>query len=297
MQFHGIIPPAVTPMTANEDVDLPRLRETLDRLLAAGVHAQFVLGTTGEFYALDEAEKQAVIAEAVAHTNRKVPVIAGTGAETTREAVRLTKLAEREGADAVAVLTPYFISPSQAELFDHFRRVAESTRLPVLIYSNPSMTAGVKPDPNTVAKLSEVPNIVGMKDSSGELTTLIEFVKAAKPGFAVFQGRDTLIEPALCYGAVGAVPGTANIAPKLAVAIYEAHRRGDHAAARAAQAKFSPLRLAMIGTAPGAIKVAMNLAGVPVGPSRAPIAPPTAEQKKTIAAVLEKIDLTADARG
>src|SRR5580698_88355 len=109
MQLHGIIVPAVTPMTASEDVDLIRLRATLDRLLAAGVHGLFVLGTTGEFFALDPAEKQAVIA--------------GTGAVTTREAVRLTQLAEREGADAVAVITPYFISPSQQEMFDHFRRI------------------------------------------------------------------------------------------------------------------------------------------------------------------------------
>jgi 4-hydroxy-tetrahydrodipicolinate synthase len=289
MRLHGIIPPAVTPMRSNEDIDLPRLRETLDRLLAAGVHAQFVLGTTGEFYALDEAEKQAVIAEAVAHTNRRVPVIAGTGAETTREAVRLTKIAEREGADAVAVITPYFVSPTQQELFDHYRRVAESTGLSVLVYTNPAMTAGVKPDPGTIARLSEVPNIVGMKDSSGDMTTFIEFVRAVKPGFSVLQGRDTLIEAALTYGAAGAVPGTANIAPHLAVAIYEAFRRGDHAAARAAQAKFSPLRLAMVGTAPGGIKAAMNLAGVSVGPSRSPIAPPTAEQKATILAVLESI--------
>src|SRR3954464_73243 len=183
MQLHGIIPPAVTPMRPNEDVDLPRLRETLDRLLAAGAHAQFVLGTTGEFYALDEAEKQAVIAEAVAHTNKRVPVIAGTGAETTREAVRLTKIARREGADAVAVITPYFISPTQQELADHYRRVAESTKLAVLVYTNPAMTAGMKPDPNTIGRLSEVPNIVGMKDSSGDMTTFIEFVRAAKPGF------------------------------------------------------------------------------------------------------------------
>jgi 4-hydroxy-tetrahydrodipicolinate synthase len=289
MNLHGIIPPAVTPMQANEDVDLPRLRATLDRLLAAGVHAQFVLGTTSEFYALDEAEKQAIIAETVAHTNKRVPVIAGTGAETTRETVRLTKMAEKEGADAVAVITPYFILPNQQELFDHFRRVAESTKLPVLLYSNPAMTAGVKPDIGTVVRLSEVPNIIGMKDSSGDLSTLIEFVRATKPGFAVFQGRDTLIEAALANGAAGAVPGTANIAPKLAVAIYEAHRRGDHAAAKAAQARFSPLRLAMVGTAPGAVKMAMNLAGVPVGPSRSPVGPLTAEQKATIKTVLDQV--------
>src|SRR3954451_23344583 len=124
MHLHGIIPPLVTPMHADESVDLPRLRQLVDRQLAAGVHGIFVLGTTGEFYALDADEKQQVIATAVAHVNKRVPVFAGTGAETTREAIRLTRIAEQEGADAVAVITPYFVQPTQAEIIDHFRRVA-----------------------------------------------------------------------------------------------------------------------------------------------------------------------------
>jgi 4-hydroxy-tetrahydrodipicolinate synthase len=289
MTLHGIIVPAVTPMTASEDVDLIRLRTTHDRLLAAGVHGLFVLGTTGEFFALDESEKQAIIAETVALSAKRVPVIAGTGAETTREAIRLTKMAEREGADAVAVITPYFISPSQQEMYDHFRRIAESTRLPVLLYVNPSMTGGVKLDVDTVARLSEIGNIAGMKDSTGDLAVLIDIIKAAKPGFLVFQGRDTLIEPALQNGAVGAVPSMANIAPQLAVAIYEAHRRGDHVAAKAAQSRFSQLKQAIVGTAPGAVKVAMSLAGVPVGPSRSPIGVWSAEQKKAMQMVLDQV--------
>lgn len=289
MQLHGIIPPAVTPMTATEDVDLVRLRATLDRLLAAGVHGLFVLGTTGEFFALDEAEKQVIIAETVALAAKRVPVIAGTGAESTRETVRLTKMAEREGADAVAVITPYFICPNQQEMFDHFRRIAENTRLPVLLYVNPSMTGGVKLDVDTVARLSEVENIVGMKDSTGDLAVLIEIITATKPGFMVFQGRDTLIEPALENGAVGAVPSMANIAPEIAVAIYESKRRGDQVAAKAAQARFSHLKKAIVGTPPGAVKVAMGLVGVPVGPSRSPIGPWSAEQKKAMQLVLDKI--------
>jgi 4-hydroxy-tetrahydrodipicolinate synthase len=290
MKLHGIIPPVVTPMQANEDLDLPRLRQSFDRLLAAGVHGLFVLGTTGEFYALAEDEKQAVVAEAVAHIHKRVPLIAGTGAETTREAVRLTQMAEREGADAVAVITPYFVHPTQQEIIDHFRRVAESTSLPLFLYSNPAMAGGVKIDVDTVARLAEVPNIVGMKDSFGDLTTLIEYVRAVPPPFQVFQGRDTLIEAALAYGAAGAVPGTANIFPQMAVAIYEAHRRGDHAAARAAQTKFSPLRLVLaVGTAPGAIKAAMNLLGVEVGPSRSPLAPFNAAQKQKVQAVLDQM--------
>src|SRR5262249_9932859 len=123
MKLHGIVPPVVTPMYANEDVDRPRLRAAIDRLLAARVHGIFVLGTTGEFYALDSGENQAIIAESMAHVRRRLPVIAGTGAQTTREAVRLTQMAEREKADAVTIITPYFVQPTQQELFDHFRRV------------------------------------------------------------------------------------------------------------------------------------------------------------------------------
>src|SRR5947209_4730367 len=137
MKLHGIIPPVVTPMRSDESLDLPRLRSFIDHLLGHRVHGIFVLGTTGEFYALDAAEKQEVIATAVAHVARRAPVIAGTGAQTTREAVRLTKIAEREGADAVSVITPYFVHPTQAEIIAHFRRVAESTALPVVLYTNP----------------------------------------------------------------------------------------------------------------------------------------------------------------
>jgi 4-hydroxy-tetrahydrodipicolinate synthase len=271
MHFHGIIPPLVTPMQANEDIDLPRLRELIDRMLSANVHGIFVLGTTGEFYALDRNEKQAIIAEAVGHTEKRVPVIAGTGAESTRIAVALTQIAEREGADAVTIITPYFVMPTQQELFDHFRIVAENTRLPVVLYQNPSHCGGIKLDVRTVARLADIPNIVAMKDSAGDLGTLIEYVRETPDDFAVLQGRDTMIEPALSYGAKGAVPATSNVAPELAVAIYEALQRGDIATAREAQSAFSPLRQNLVGTAPGGVKSAMRAAGFDCGPSRRPI--------------------------
>src|SRR6266702_2012306 len=146
MQIRGIIPPVATPMLANEDLDLPRLRSFLDHLIAGGVHGVFVLGTNSESYALDEREKQEVIATAVAHVNRRVQVYAGTGAESTREAVRLTKMAEKEGADGVSVITPYFVLPNQQEIYDHYRRIAEATKLPVVLYNNPATCGGVKID-------------------------------------------------------------------------------------------------------------------------------------------------------
>src|SRR5213595_916796 len=130
MHIHGIIPPVATPMLANEDLDIPRLQWFLDYLIGQGVHGVFVLGTNSEFYALDDNEKQQVISTAVAHVRGRVPVYAGTGAETTREAVRLTKMAEKEGVDGVSVITPYFVIPNQQEIYDHYRRIAEATKLP-----------------------------------------------------------------------------------------------------------------------------------------------------------------------
>src|SRR5262249_41271480 len=169
MQIRGIIPPVATPMLANEDLDLPRLKWFLDYLIGEGVHGVFVLGTNSEFYALDEREKQEVIATAVEHVAGRVPVFAGTGAESTREAVRLTHMAAKEKADGVSVITPYFINPTQQEIFDHYRRVAENTSLPVVLYNNPATCGGVKIDVDTVAKLAQIPNILGIKDSSGDL--------------------------------------------------------------------------------------------------------------------------------
>lgn len=273
MELRGIIPPIATPMQANEDLDLPRLRWFLDYLIDAGVHGIFVLGTNSEFYALDETEKQAVIATAVEHVRGRVPVLAGTGAETTREAVRLTRMAEREGAQGVSVITPYFIAPSQQEIFDHYRRIAESTALPVMLYNNPSTCGGIKIDVETVARLAQIPNIVGVKDSSGDLQNTCELIRVVPPRFSVLMGRDTLIFHALISGARGAVPATGNIAPRLLVEIYETFARGDLAGALAAQRRLNPIRLALtLGTPPGGVKAALNVLGLSIGPSRSPIA-------------------------
>src|SRR5205814_2513434 len=154
----------------------------------------------------------------------------------------LTKMAQKEGADGVSVITPYFVLPSQQEIFDHYRRIAEATKLPVVLYNNPATCGGVKIDVDTVARLAEIPNILGVKDSSGDLQNTIEFIRAVPERFSVLMGRDTLIYPALVFGARGAVPATANVAPALLVEIYEAFQRGDQAASKAAQLRLNPIR-------------------------------------------------------
>lgn len=292
MKFHGIIPPVATPMKDNEDLDLPRLRWFLDHLISNGVHGIFVLGTNSEFYALDEHEKQEVIATAVAHVNKRVPVLAGTGAESTREVIRLTKMAEREGADGVSIITPYFILPTQPEIFDHYRRIAESTRLPVLLYNNPATCGGVKIDVDTLARLAEIPNIVGIKDSSGDLQNTAEYIRVVPDRFSVMTGRDTLIFYGLIAGARGAVPATGNIAPALLVEIYDRYRAGDLEGARAAQIRLTPLRLALtLCTTPAGLKAALRLLGLPIGPCRSPVSDLPFEKEPKMRAALQSAGL------
>ena len=292
MQIRGIIPPVATPMQANEDLDLPRLKWFLDHLIANGVHGVFVLGTNSEFYALDEKEKQQVIATAVEHVNGRVPVFAGTGAETTREAVRLTKMAEKEGANGVSVITPYFVLPNQQEIYHHYCRIAENTSLPVVLYNNPATCGGVKIDVDTVGRLAEIPNILGVKDSSGDLQNTIEYLRVVPERFSVMMGRDTLIYPALVFGARGAVPATGNIAPRILVEIYESFMRGDQVASLAAQRKLNPVRMALtLGTAPGGVKAALQLLGLSIGPCRSPVAPLPQDKMQKMRAALQSAGL------
>jgi 4-hydroxy-tetrahydrodipicolinate synthase len=288
----GIIPPCVTPMLADESVDYPGLCRQIDRLIAAGVHGMFVLGTTGEFYALDESEKQKVVATTMAHVNGRMAVYAGTGAETTREVERLTRMAAKEGVQGVSVLTPYFLKPTQAELVTHFRRVAESTDRQVILYSNPSVCAGVKLDPATVAQLAEIKNVVAIKDSSGDFEAMLDLLSLVPKSFSVLVGRDTLILSSLAAGCAGAIPATCNVAPELCVGIYESYRRGDLAVAKGYQDRLSIVRNALsLGTGNGVVKEAMTLLGVSAGPARSPIGPLSPEKRATLAGILRQAGL------
>ena len=293
MQLKGIIPPIVTPMNPDQSIDLDGLRKAIDFQIAKKVHGIFVLGTTGEFYALDDAEKQAVVAAAVAHVNGRMPVFAGTGAETTREVIRLTKMAEKEKVQGVSVITPYFIKPTQPELIDHFKRIAESTSLPVVLYNNPATCGGLSIEPDTVAKLAEVPNIIGIKDSAGDMQQMLELLKVTNPAkFAVLNGRDTLIRAALTFGAAGAIPACSNIAPDLCVGLYDAVKSGDAAAAEKFQARIALLRMAFpLATGNGAAKEAMALLGRPAGPCRAPIGPMSVANREKLKGVLKAAGL------
>jgi 4-hydroxy-tetrahydrodipicolinate synthase len=288
----GIIPAMVTPLTPEGKINEAALRKFTDYLIEGGSHGLFVVGTTGEFYGLSPEEKRELFRITVDQVKGRVPVYAGTGAITTREAVQLTRLAEEAGADAVSVLTPMFISPSQKELIRHYTAIAESTRLPVLLYNNPPKT-GVNLAAATVAKLAEVPNIVGIKDSSGDFTLTGEYLRLTRgKEFHVLLGRDTLIYAGLCYGATGSIAACANVAPRLVADIYDKYVAGDLKGALEAQYTLAPLRIAFtLGSFPAVIKESLELLGIDAGTCMEPVGPMSAEEKEQLKKILREMGL------
>jgi 4-hydroxy-tetrahydrodipicolinate synthase len=284
---HGIIPAMVTPFNEDESLNVDALRQLTHFLIDGGVHGLFPTGSQGEFYALAPGERQRVWDVVVEEAEGRVPVYAGTGGVTTREVIALNHLAERVGVDAVSIITPYFISPTQDELYDHYTRIADATTLPVILYSNPGRTGGLGLSVDLVARLAEHPNIIGIKDSSGDLTLTMAYIEATGDDFTVLLGRDTLIFAGLMHGAKGSITATANAAPALVVAIYRAFQEGKLDEALAAQQKLAPLRHAFgLGTFPVVVKEALTLLGIPAGPARAPVGPMAPEQREKLRKVL-----------
>ena len=284
---YGIIPAMVTPLTAQDEINEPALRRLTNHLIEGGSHGVFAVGSQGEFWAFTPEEKERVWKAVVDETRGRVPVYAGTAGVTTRETIALTRLAENAGVDAVSILTPYFISPSEDQLYEHYRATAASTNLPVLLYSNPART-GVKISPGLLAKLAKIDNIVGVKDSSGDLELTAEYIRLAPEEFSVLMGRDTLIYAALLYGARGAIAATANVKPALVAQIYDRFIAGDLEGAKRAQQELAPLRLAFSwGTFPVVIKEALDLMGMEGGPARAPVGPLSVDQRERLKRVLQ----------
>jgi len=287
----GIIAAMVTPFDGQGRVNEVILRKLVDYLIEGGVHGLFPLGSQGEFYALQKEEKKKIIEIVLDQAKGKVPVYAGTGAITTKETITLTKMAEDIGVDAVSIITPFFISPTQDELYEHYLAITKSTHLPMLLYNNPGRTR-VNLSADLVERLSKIDNTAGIKDSSGDMTLTSEYIRRTGDNFSVLAGRDTLILGTLLYGGKGSIAATANVAPKLVVEIYEAFMRGDIDRAREAQAKLAPLRLAFsLGSFPVVIKDALQLVGIDVGSAREPIKSVSGSKKEALKDILQDLDV------
>lgn len=284
----GIIPAMITPFTNEQELDEQGIRKLVRTLADAGVHGLFCLGTNGEFFSLSYEEKTAVAEIAADELQGRIPLYVGVGHASTRETVRLARKAEEIGANALSVITPYFLPLTQQELYAHYRTVAESTPLPVLLYNIPARTGNAL-HPDTVAKLAEIPNIVGIKDSSGSIETIQQYLEAAPPEFAVMAGSDWMILPALLAGGRGAVASSANVLPQTVVGIYEGWLRGDIASAERCQRQLRALLAAFRRhTLPSVLKEALNQIGLPAGPARDPVSPADAGLKLELEQMIAK---------
>lgn len=264
----GVVVPILTPIDENEMIDELKLREQVDYVIDGGVLGILAFGSNGEFYVIEEDEMERGLKIMVDQAAGRVPVYFGIGAISTKKCCRLAKMAVENGAAGISVLQPMFLKPTEAELFLHFKTIADSVPdTPVLLYNNPGRV-GYTMSGNLVEKLAtEVPNIVGMKDTSGDITQTAEFIRRTRHvGFKVFGGKDTLLYASMCHGAVGGVCTAANFMPELITDVYHKYIAGDLEGSLEAQFKLNPVRLSMDPASfPVAAKDMANLRGRNIG--------------------------------
>lgn len=270
----GIITPIITPMNPDESVNLPELRNQIERQIAGGVHGIFCFGTNGEGYILSTQEKEEILEATIDQVKGRVPIYAGTGCISTRDTIYMSRRAQELGADVLSIITPSFAAASQKELYDHYCEVAKHVDLPIVLYNIPPRT-GNKLLPETVAKLArDVDVIQGAKDSSGDLENLKAYIRltqdVGKP-FSVLAGNDGAILTCLKEGGAGGIAGRANLYPKSLASIYNSFVAGDIAQAEKLQDAVATLqRVFRFGNPNTVIKKAVAMLGYPVGDCRRP---------------------------
>ena len=300
---YGIIPPIITPFNEDGTINYESLAQMSVHLVEGGVHGLFPFGTTGEFYAVNDEEyvkALETVRDAVKDLRtaqgKPIQLLAGCSHITTRGVIHLAKLVEQVGGyDAISVLTPMFVSQTDEELYTYYKTIAENTTMPVIMYNNkPKTNVGISPA--VASRLAhEVENIIGVKDSTGDMTNCEEYLRLTmdvRDKFNVMMGRDTMIYAGLAYGCSGAVASCANVAPRVVADIYDKFVAGDLAGALEAQYTLAPLRIATgMGTFPEVIKEGLVLQGIPVGKCLDPIQELKPDQKEKLKKVLEEMGL------
>jgi len=275
VKLGGVMPPITTPFQDGK-LASDQLKNNFQKWNKTGLSGYLVLGSNGESVYLNEKEKMKVVEVSRASIPRSKIMMVGTGLESTRETLRFTNQAAEIGADCALVVTPSYFKGSMKPqiLYDHFVAVAESSQIGILLYNVPQFT-GINLEPEWVAKLSEHPNIVGMKDSSGNIGQLSEIIHLSKKGFAVFVGSAPVFFPALCVGAVGGILAVANVVPQEYVRIQTLFEKGKMNEAKALQNQLTPLAKAVTTKyGIGGLKIAMDLAGYFGGNPRSPLTRP-----------------------
>ena len=267
-KLSGIVVPIITPIDKEENVNEAKLRAQVDYVIEGGVSGILAFGSNGEFYMVEEDEMERGLKIMVDQAAGRVPVYFGIGAIRTQKCCRLAKMAVANGAAGVSVLQPMFLKPTYDELYNHFKTIAESVpETPMLLYNNPGRV-GYTLSAKLVEELAHnVPNIIGMKDTSGDITQTSEFIRRNRDvDFKVFGGKDTLLYASMCHGAVGGVCTAANFMPELITDVYNKYVAGDLQGSLEAQFKLNPVRLSMDGASfPVAAKDMANLRGRNIG--------------------------------
>jgi 4-hydroxy-tetrahydrodipicolinate synthase len=289
--FTGVGTALVSPFTKSGALDEAAVRRLGRRQIDAGVHFLCPCGTTGENPTLSDAERIRTVEILADEANGKVPILAGAGGYDTREVIHIAGEMKKAGASGLLSVTPYYNKPTQEGLFQHYRAIAESTALPIIVYNVPGRT-GVNVDVSTLARLSELPNIAGVKEASGNVTQMCEICRAVPDDFIVLSGDDALTVPLMAIGGDGIVSVASNEIPAEMVKMVEAAERNDFVAAREMHTRLLPLLLVnFIESNPIPVKAAMVAMGVLEDAYRLPMVAPKAESKAKILKVLEELGL------
>lgn len=288
MMIKGSIVAIVTPMHADGSLDYPGLRKLIDWHIAEGTDGIVIVGTTGESATVSVQEHCELIKLAVEHTRGRIPIIAGTGGNSTEEAIKLTRFAKDAGADCALVVVPYYNRPTQEGMYRHFKAIADAVDLPIILYNVPGRTVADMSN-ETVLRLAAIPNIVGLKDATGNIGRGAELLRLAPPSFAVYSGDDPTAMSLMFMGGAGNISVTANVAPRAMHALCVAAMAGDVARAVAINNQVIPLHAKLfVEPNPVPVKWAMAEMGLMPAGMRLPLAPLAEEFHDTVRAALRE---------
>ncbi len=274
--LNGIITAMVTPFESSGNIDIKATKILIEKLIANGVQGIFVLGTNGEFHVIENDMKIKFAKKVVEIVAKRVPVYAGAGGNSTDEVIKLGKQMIAVGVDALSVITPYFVSLKENELYNHYQMIAENLAIPIVLYNIPKNT-GINLSFELVSKLSKISNIIGIKDSSGDINNIAGYIdNTSRDEFSVLSGSDSLILKALKLGATGAISATSNLLTTNNVQIYKQFIAGNLDKAEQWQQSLEEFRrILKYASTPSVLKQSLSLAGIDVGVPRLPVLPVT----------------------
>lgn len=287
MKFGQVVTAMVTPFDNEKNIDFQAVKRLVNYLIENGSDSIVVAGTTGESPTLSNEEKLALFKHVVKTAAGRIQVIAGTGSNNTKSSIELTKQAEQIGVNAVMLVTPYYNKPSQEGIFLHFQAIAEQTRLPVMLYNVPGRT-GVNISADTTVRLSQIDNIVSVKEASGDLDQMAEIIRRTTNDFSLYSGDDSLTLPALAIGAAGVVSVASHIIGKQMQTMIDQFLQGNITKSAAIHQNLLPIMKALFAQpSPAPVKTALNLKGIAVGNVRLPMVPLSNEEITSLKQILK----------